>query len=86
MRGCSRKKRSPKAMSSAALSDKNGKGLRYFSLRVSQKVEEKGCTTYNEVRRRAPPPPSLVAPCLCLPSSSLSFPFFARCPTSLSAR
>lgn len=29
--------------------DKVSKGLRQFSLRVCQKVEEKGCTTYNEV-------------------------------------
>jgi len=44
----SKKKRSPKVTPSALL-DKNGKGLRQFSLRVSKKVEEKGCTTYNEV-------------------------------------
>jgi len=43
-----KKKRSPKVTPSALL-DKNGKGLRQFSLRVSKKVEEKGCTTYNEV-------------------------------------
>ena len=50
----------PAAASSYA--DKNSKGLRHFSLRVCQKVEEKGCTTYNEVRcvrpRESPAPPS----------------------------
>lgn len=29
--------------------DKAGKGLRHFSMRVCEKVEEKGTTTYNEV-------------------------------------
>lgn len=30
-------------------SDKSGKGLRHFSMRVCEKLEEKGTTTYNEV-------------------------------------
>jgi len=29
--------------------DKAGKGLRHFSMKVCEKVEEKGKTTYNEV-------------------------------------
>lgn len=29
--------------------DKNGKGLRHFSMKVCSKVEEKKTTTYNEV-------------------------------------
>jgi hypothetical protein len=29
--------------------DKSNKGLRHFSMKVCQKVEEKGTTTYNEV-------------------------------------
>lgn len=33
----------------ARKSDKSGKGLRHFSMRVCEKVEEKGTTTYNEV-------------------------------------
>ena len=32
--------------------DKSMKGLRHFSLKVCRKVEEKGLTNYNEVRRR----------------------------------
>lgn len=29
--------------------DKNGKGLRHFSMKVCEKVQKKGVTTYNEV-------------------------------------
>ena len=32
----------------------NNKGLRHFSLKVCQKVEEKGVTTYNEVYQHDP--------------------------------
>ena len=35
-------------------SDKSSKGLRHFSMKVCKKVEEKGRTTYNEVKTRAP--------------------------------
>eukprot|EP00850_Spirogloea_muscicola_P018637 SM000173S03006 [mRNA] locus=s173:165905:168120:+ [translate_table: standard] len=31
------------------MADKNGKGLRHFSMKVCEKVESKGRTTYNEV-------------------------------------
>ena len=39
----------PKRRAKRGESDKNLKGLRHFSIKVCQKVEEKGCTTYNEV-------------------------------------
>ena len=29
--------------------DKNGKGLRHFSMKVCEKVQKKGTTSYNEV-------------------------------------
>lgn len=29
--------------------EKNGKGLRHFSMKVCEKVQKKGVTTYNEV-------------------------------------
>lgn len=29
--------------------DKNGKGLRHFSMKVCEKVQRKGTTSYNEV-------------------------------------
>lgn len=29
--------------------EKNGKGLRHFSMKVCEKVQQKGTTTYNEV-------------------------------------
>lgn len=29
--------------------EKNGKGLRHFSMKVCEKVQKKGITTYNEV-------------------------------------
>jgi len=29
--------------------EKNGKGLRHFSMKVCEKVQRKGVTTYNEV-------------------------------------
>jgi hypothetical protein len=32
-------------------SSEKGRGLRHFSMQVCKKVEEKGQTTYNEVRR-----------------------------------
>jgi hypothetical protein len=35
--------------SKAPSTDKNGKGLRHFSMKVCQKVKEKGITSYNEV-------------------------------------
>ena len=41
--------RSKKARASRGGSDKHSKGLRQFSLKVCQKVESKGSTTYNEV-------------------------------------
>eukprot|EP00053_Salpingoeca_punica_P009351 m.83737 g.83737 ORF g.83737 m.83737 type:complete len:332 (-) comp14989_c0_seq1:592-1587(-) len=37
------------AAAAAASTDKNGKGLRHFSMKVCQKVKEKGITSYNEV-------------------------------------
>ena len=37
------------SISGTSSADKTNKGLRHFSTRVCQKVEEKGCTTYNEV-------------------------------------
>ncbi|KAJ0908564.1 putative transcription factor DP, winged helix-like DNA-binding domain superfamily [Helianthus annuus] len=40
-----KKKRAPRATGG----DKNGRGLRQFSLKVCEKVESKGRTTYNEV-------------------------------------
>ncbi|KAH9532189.1 hypothetical protein CY35_19G077200 [Sphagnum magellanicum] len=40
-----KKKRGPRA----STGEKNGKGLRHFSLKVCEKVESKGRTTYNEV-------------------------------------
>ncbi|ETW07000.1 hypothetical protein, variant [Aphanomyces invadans] len=45
------KKKKPRApvMSTTPLSDKGSKGLRHFSMKVCQKVEEKHVTTYNEV-------------------------------------
>ena len=30
--------------------DKSGKGLRHFSMKVCEKVQQKGITSYNEVR------------------------------------
>ena len=45
-----KKKRAQRPMSS----DKSSKGLRHFSMKVCKKVEEKGRTTYNEVKKRAP--------------------------------
>jgi hypothetical protein len=39
----------PKRRAKRGESDKNLKGLRHFSIKVCQKVEEKKCTTYNEV-------------------------------------
>ena len=54
----------------------NGKGLRHFSMKVCEKVESKGRTTYNEVADElvgefsgAPPqsPPPLSLPCRYTP-------------------
>ncbi|KAJ6843124.1 transcription factor-like protein DPB [Iris pallida] len=42
---CKKKKRGPRAVGG----DKNGRGLRQFSMKVCEKVESKGRTTYNEV-------------------------------------
>lgn len=39
---CVRRKRGKKG-------EKNGKGLRHFSMKVCEKVQKKGVTTYNEV-------------------------------------
>lgn len=39
---CVHRKRSKKG-------EKNGKGLRHFSMKVCEKVQKKGVTTYNEV-------------------------------------
>lgn len=39
----------PPPIQKARRSDKSGKGLRHFSMRVCEKVEEKGATSYNEV-------------------------------------
>ncbi|KAI3809350.1 hypothetical protein L1987_25322 [Smallanthus sonchifolius] len=43
--GNMKKKRAPRATGG----DKNGRGLRQFSMKVCEKVESKGRTTYNEV-------------------------------------
>ncbi|KAI7726339.1 hypothetical protein M8C21_007995 [Ambrosia artemisiifolia] len=43
--GSMKKKRAPRATGG----DKNGRGLRQFSMKVCEKVESKGRTTYNEV-------------------------------------
>ncbi|XP_076890177.1 transcription factor-like protein DPB [Bidens hawaiensis] len=43
--GNTKKKRAPRATGA----DKNGRGLRQFSMKVCEKVESKGSTTYNEV-------------------------------------
>ena len=37
------------ASETASKTNKTDKGLRHFSAKVCGKVEEKGCTTYNEV-------------------------------------
>ena len=57
----------------------NGKGLRHFSMKVCEKVESKGRTTYNEVADElvgefsgAPPRPSPCHAALKLPAASLS--------------
>ncbi|GFS45839.1 transcription factor DP [Actinidia rufa] len=44
--GIKKKKRGQRA----AGGDKSGRGLRQFSMKVCEKVESKGRTTYNEVR------------------------------------
>ncbi|RQM28015.1 hypothetical protein B5M09_009823 [Aphanomyces astaci] len=43
------KKKKPRSTSTTPVSDKGSKGLRHFSMKVCQKVEEKHVTTYNEV-------------------------------------
>jgi hypothetical protein len=43
------KKRMRGVNKKAGFGDKSNKGLRHFSMKVCQKVEEKGTTTYNEV-------------------------------------
>ncbi|KAI7746106.1 hypothetical protein M8C21_020894 [Ambrosia artemisiifolia] len=43
---CKKKKRAQRAIGG----DKGGRGLRQFSMKVCEKVESKGRTTYNEVR------------------------------------
>ncbi|KAH9141131.1 hypothetical protein LEN26_005250 [Aphanomyces euteiches] len=45
----SAKKKKPRAAAGTPLSEKGSKGLRHFSMKVCQKVEEKHVTTYNEV-------------------------------------
>lgn len=45
----SAKKRATSSRGSVGM-DKGNKGLRHFSLKVCQKVKQKGITTYNEVR------------------------------------
>jgi hypothetical protein len=41
--------RSPDRSYTPSSEHKNNKGLRHFSMKVCQKVKEKGTTTYNEV-------------------------------------
>ena len=45
-----RKKRGKRMMSGPKTpNDKVGKGLRHFSMKVCEKVQQKGTTSYNEV-------------------------------------
>ncbi|KDO26567.1 hypothetical protein SPRG_07971 [Saprolegnia parasitica CBS 223.65] len=44
-----KKKKTPRASATSAVSEKGSKGLRHFSMKVCQKVEEKHVTSYNEV-------------------------------------
>ena len=47
-----RKKRGKRIMSGPKTpNDKVGKGLRHFSMKVCEKVQQKGTTSYNEVKR-----------------------------------
>lgn len=47
----SRRKRGKRLPSAGrgAVGDKSGKGLRHFSMKVCEKVQQKGTTSYNEV-------------------------------------
>lgn len=47
--GSGKRRGDPKTAKDAASADKQGTGLRHFSMKVCRKVEEKGHTTYNEV-------------------------------------
>eukprot|EP00051_Salpingoeca_urceolata_P035766 m.31217 g.31217 ORF g.31217 m.31217 type:complete len:358 (+) comp9688_c0_seq1:448-1521(+) len=45
--GSSKRRRAPSSMTKSE--DRSGRGLRHFSMKVCQKVQEKGVTSYNEV-------------------------------------